>query len=480
MPANTARYGEHGRDFQTDSELGKILGIGCSDAESGERLAARNRDGARIVRFFADSPASLVVPVPPRPQPLVSFDRMYYRYPRSLCQGQVLRALSAQLLDEFEIKARRSWLEQARRASESPFADAIEPIVAGIPAGGILRGLVESHGPYAERFFGYEVMPLLIPEVLRWQVDPRNLESAHEEAYGYSVPLARSGDIVLRISDFLFDRACSELLENQSVIAAIESFLAENSVNRRCDICGSCFRVIDLPAWIYGPAGGTKFCCYGCPLGRPRKANLFSLVPDFVNACGFIPHADASVVNRGFTSRLQDDRKRNVFKQLIEMGSLDHVKQKFGSWFEALVATNVLPEGIQPTGRGFRCIADDGHICNSLDEQAIDNWLNSQGIQHEKEPRYPTHPRYNISGKRRADWKIDEVYVEYFGLRGEESYDIKTSEKLDLCRELGVPLIPIFPADLNSLGSRLGPALEAAARVRAAVTTASSTPTICE
>lgn len=403
--------------------------------------------------------------MPSRPQPLVFFDRKYYRYPNSLCQGQTFKALSACSLDACEIKARQAWLDQAKWASQSAFADAVGSVAHGIPVKQILRSLIESHGLYAERFFGYEITPLLIPRVLQWKPDPRTLESAFQTTYGYAVPLERSGDIVLRISDFLFDSGYCDLLREPSVIASIDSFLDGYSAVRHCDICGSAFRVIDLPSWVYAPSGGTKFCCFGCSLERPSKAALFNLVPDFVSACGFIPHSDASVVNRDFTSRLETDRKRLAFKRLVEMGSLDHVKKKYGSWFEALVATKVLPDGTQPTGRGFRCIADDGHVCNSLEELTIDNWLRAQGFEHEKEPTYPRHERYNKSGKRRADWKIGEVYVEFFGLTGEESYDVKTNEKLDLCREMGLPLIAIFPTDLKSLASRIGHVLEEAIRV---------------
>jgi hypothetical protein len=46
---------------------------------------------------------------------------------------------------------------------------------------------------------------------------------------------------------------------------------------------------------------------------------------------------------------------------------------------------------------------------------------------------------------------LEGKYIEYFGLKGEINYDIKTSNKIKLCTEMGLELIPIYPDDLSSL-----------------------------
>lgn len=54
------------------------------------------------------------------------------------------------------------------------------------------------------------------------------------------------------------------------------------------------------------------------------------------------------------------------------------------------------------------CIARDGHICNSVSELIIDNWLHKHNITHQKEAPYP-------KGKFVADWAIaTNTLVEYF------------------------------------------------------------------
>jgi len=137
------------------------------------------------------------------------------------------------------------------------------------------------------------------------------------------------------------------------------------------------------------------------------------------------------------------------------MGGVAHVARKFGSWFTALARTGALPEGVLRTARGIRCLARDGHICHSLDEQRIDDWLHSHGLVHDREPVYPNHPDLNPSGKRRADWQVNQTVIEYFGLVGDPEYERKMDEKIMLAQQLGIPMIAVYPSDLEQLDKKL-------------------------
>lgn len=119
------------------------------------------------------------------------------------------------------------------------------------------------------------------------------------------------------------------------------------------------------------------------------------------------------------------------------------VKAVFGSWLNALIQAGVLEDGTRRTSRGIQTIARDGHVCLSLGEKTIDDWLYSRGLQHEKEPRYP-------EGNFRGDWRVGGTLVEYFGLAGNPEYDDKTREKTRICKTHGVMLVAIFPKDLAS------------------------------
>lgn len=117
------------------------------------------------------------------------------------------------------------------------------------------------------------------------------------------------------------------------------------------------------------------------------------------------------------------------------------VKELFGSWLNALIKAGVLEDGTRKTSRGIHCIAKDGHVCLSLGEKTIDDFLFMHGIVHEKEPSYPER---NL----RADFSVDGVFIEYFGLVGNPEYDAKTKQKQQICRKCEIHLISIYPKDL--------------------------------
>lgn len=93
---------------------------------------------------------------------------------------------------------------------------------------------------------------------------------------------------------------------------------------------------------------------------------------------------------------------------------------------------------------GYTCKSKDDHICNSLAEAEIDDFLFTQGIKHEKEPKYP-------GSNWRADFKVNDIYIEYFGLSGINSYDEKTKAKIEYAEKNNINLICIFPDDMQGL-----------------------------
>ena len=86
-------------------------------------------------------------------------------------------------------------------------------------------------------------------------------------------------------------------------------------------------------------------------------------------------------------------------------------------------------------------MATDGHVCYSLGERTIDEFLTAKGIAHEREPAYPI-------GGFRGDFLIGDTIVEYFGLAGDPAYDEKTRQKRLICAEAGVSLIELYADDL--------------------------------
>lgn len=91
---------------------------------------------------------------------------------------------------------------------------------------------------------------------------------------------------------------------------------------------------------------------------------------------------------------------------------------------------------------------DDGHVVKSISEMVIDNWLHSNGIEHELEPRY-SDTRY------RADWLVDGVYVEFFGMMRRKKYRQNRLKKLSIAKEMNIEVVELFYDDLNSLDVKL-------------------------
>lgn len=118
-------------------------------------------------------------------------------------------------------------------------------------------------------------------------------------------------------------------------------------------------------------------------------------------------------------------------------------KRKYGSWFHALVLAGVVDEGTQKMIVGYRTLAKDGHLCSSLGEKTIDDWLTSISVPHEREPCYPG------SGMR-ADFLANGRFIEFFGLAGDSGYDEKSVRKRELARLAGISLVEVFPDDLLS------------------------------
>ncbi|MCX6737848.1 MAG: hypothetical protein NTY11_00245 [Candidatus Parcubacteria bacterium] len=120
----------------------------------------------------------------------------------------------------------------------------------------------------------------------------------------------------------------------------------------------------------------------------------------------------------------------------------------FGSWNNAVIAAGFQPNRShnQRMYKRVNTIAIDGHLCDSISEALIDNWLYKNKISHERNVHYP-------KTNHRADWAIlfknQKIFIEYFGLVNDSSrYDRCVKEKKKLCKNQNISLIAIYPRDL--------------------------------
>lgn len=182
------------------------------------------------------------------------------------------------------------------------------------------------------------------------------------------------------------------------------------------------------------------------------KKESLKLLKRIYELYGRIPSSED--FNLSDVRELPKEKRKEFFRILLKIPYLHFYKENFGSWFESLIQSGILKEGVRRLSRGTMCKANDGHICLSLAEMDIDNWLFLNNIKHEKEPKYPKDNDLNPKGWLRADWKIGSCYVEFFGLKGTQDYDIKIELKKDLCNKKELKLIEIYRKDLKNLSSK--------------------------
>lgn len=385
-------------------------------------------------------------------KPLVRFDYSHYKYPNTV---HVLCYLSETYLDSYWRDARSKWLIEIEQLRNSRFYDVIRDLFYEENDPAELRGIIKSHGVFSEKFFVRNIRPRLVRVYTRHHIEQHSIEGLLSEAWGRKCKVYDAKSVIL---DYIFYFCILELEKHQEDSQFIEEWLHRYGVAQQCGLCGKAFRLIDLPDWVYFGGNGYKQCCFSCHIvEQPVKKELLTLLPQFVEECGFIPNSSISPREYSFTSRISPDRWKSVILAYAKMGGVEHIKKKYGSWFKGLAETGALPEGVLTTARGIRCLSKDKHVCHSLDEQRIDNWLFKRNIDHEREPAYPTHIDLNPSGRRLADWKVGDIYIEYFGLVGDPRYDKKMDEKLQLAEITGIEMISIFPDEIEHLEKKLGP-----------------------
>lgn len=129
-----------------------------------------------------------------------------------------------------------------------------------------------------------------------------------------------------------------------------------------------------------------------------------------------------------------------------ELGNMSYAAiRSFGSWNKAIFTVNLKPHRSHSNRmyKRVRTKARDGHVCDSVSEAIIDNWLHKNKIKHSRNVRYP-------STNHLADWAIgDNIFVEYFGLaKDSPRYDRAVKKKKVICQRNNIKLVEIYPKDL--------------------------------
>jgi len=233
---------------------------------------------------------------------------------------------------------------------------------------------------------------------------------------------------------------------------------------KQCPLCNQKFIESSLPVPLVERLGADQldFCapCLRDSLlwegdQNKNEKEILEYLNNLAEVLGKVP-------GQGYGGGIEDllgydyEQRLAIIRVLKTKPTVKRVKDEFGSWLNALIQAGVLEDGTRPTARGTQTIALDGDVCLSLGEKTIDDYLFQHGIPHEKEPYYPDK-------SHRADFLVGETFVEYFGLAGDPEYDKKTKMKKKICKDHGILLISIYPADLVSpkkLENKLSPLMQ--------------------
>jgi len=162
--------------------------------------------------------------------------------------------------------------------------------------------------------------------------------------------------------------------------------------------------------------------------------------------------------NRGhiatkYTAKEIREHIKNLFDRLgrtparRELGNMSYAAIRiFKSWNNAISAVGLAPNRSHDHRmyKRSKTKANDGHLCDSISESIIDNWLYKNKIKHSRNVSYP-------DTNHLADWGIDnnKTFIEYFGLaKDSPRYDRSIKEKIKICKKHKIKLIDIYPKDL--------------------------------
>ena len=276
------------------------------------------------------------------------------------------------------------------------------------------------------------------------QIPALSLQPDLVAQYGTDPPWCRTCNYVVR----RYKAIWSDDLKRR-----LEDLMALLSEKRNCDICNASFS-LEGNIFTYSPFGGGSDLlypnlyaniCFGCfnktfydYKRGSRTAHAKSLYELFV-LIGKVPTTNFDCLIHLFHDH---ETVIKYISLLQQMPSPQGYIREFGSLFAALVAAGVFPEGSKRMALGTMILANDGDLCLSMAEKAIDDFLSAEGIEHKKEVNYPD------SGYR-TDWELfgagTRTFVEYFGLMSKTTYADKAKLKAEIALAHGIELIAIYP-----------------------------------
>jgi hypothetical protein len=279
---------------------------------------------------------------------------------------------------------------------------------------------------------------------------------------GARLPLTEAHPQLIRKHgvDLHICRPCSYVLERHTrlglpTVSRVPELMRARATTRRCELCPGSFDLADDGlALSLGQTSAvdvfypnlladictdclhsiTKDCCDG------TRSDHLNRLYDVFQHIGRVP--TQTLADLVYACRSHDEILELV-RLLRLTRNAEGYKSEFGSFLAALIEAGILPEGSRKMVIGTMVLADDGHVCLSIAEKEIDDYLTAHPIAHDKEVPYP-------ASRLRADWEVFDsserrVFIEYFGLMNNPDYARKAGQKIELAGRHDIELIELYP-----------------------------------
>lgn len=230
------------------------------------------------------------------------------------------------------------------------------------------------------------------------------------------------------------------------------SFYSGKTILKECEHCGKSFDVKKSSVEY----GWGKYCSKECA-NSAMKVSHYKVCPQ----CGkTFEWSKRNRMDQTYCSRecMKEAFRIPIDKELLqklyieeefttrEIGHIIGRSKKVVLDYLKYYGIDVRSDGL---GNRKRIKCNDGHMVRSYYERSFDNMLLKNGIDHEYDPRLPFYRRCM------ADFKVDDVYVEIWGMMEMEQYREKRKKKLALYCENGCKLLEVFPDDFKNIQNKI-------------------------
>ena len=188
-----------------------------------------------------------------------------------------------------------------------------------------------------------------------------------------------------------------------------------------------------------------------------RKSNFIEGIKIYADYFGYIPsvkYQKRKVIQQLNQAGLSQDELAYAMKVSSLLPWTETIKEMFGSWAHLLEESGLLSQRQRGRG-GHQSFASDGHLCLSMGERAVCEFLTKNNVVHEREPMYPFDEKLNPNGLLRGDFLVGRLIIEFAGMMSNKDYAARMKTKEKLANSRDIPWLKLETSMLDDLNEML-------------------------